>query len=636
FENKSNVWLEPNKTVSGATAYADLDNDGDLDLVVNNSNQDVSIYINQTNEKSSYLQLKFDYPAPNTNGTGTKVYAYHNGKLQFKELYTVRGFQASSQPIVHFGFGNIKTIDSLKIVWPNQSYQTLKNVSTNQKLVVSPKNTRPFDYNSLTSKTKPVFKKVPDNLGIHFAHEEDNYSSFNRQKLIPYQISDRGPATAIGDLNNDGKDDIYFGGSKFKPSIVFFQLDTAFVKNDIKTFSRDSIVEDVVALIKDFSANGQNDILVGTGGADFYNNHEPLLDLYYTQVNGAFLKHELPEYFENASVIKAHDFDNDGDLDVFIGNNAVSNDFGNMPNSYLLENQEGKFSIIENQPFQKTGMITDAIWQDYNKDGDTDLILVGEWMAPKFFKNTNGKFSEENIIASQLNGLWQRIIAFDMDKDGDTDYLLGNWGTNTKFKATDEHPLKMYYSDFDGNGSGETIVCNYTNGDYYPILGLDELGSQIVSLRKKFTNYKSFAGKPIEDILEPSVLEKTTVLEVQTLSSGYLKNENNSFTFIPFKNELQVSPISAFLKYDFDGNGKEEVLAAGNYFGVQPFHGRFDSFPGALIYDEQHIDLGNTIGLDFSQKAIKHLNIITLNGESFLLTTANNDTAQVYELLNKN
>ena len=633
FEDKSDEWLESNKTVSGATALADLDNDGDLDLVVNNSHQDVSLYINQTNEKSSYLQLKFDYPAPNTFGIGTKVYAYHNGKLQFKELYTVRGFQASSQPIVHFGFGEIKRIDSLKILWPNQSYQILKNVALNQKFIISPENTKPFDYSSSASKTKVIFKKVPDNLGINFTHEEDNYSSFNRHKLIPYQISDRGPATAIGDLNNDGKADVYFGGSKFKPSTVFFQTDTSFIQNEIKIFSKDSIVEDVVAIIEDFDTNGQNDVLVGTGGADFYNKHEPLLDAYYTQTNGNFSKQELPEYFENAAVIKAHDFDKDGDLDVFIGNNAVSNDFGNMPNSYLLENKDGKFSIIENQPFQNIGMITDALWEDYNNDGFTDLILVGEWMAPKFFKNTDGNFSKDKIISSQLNGLWQQIIAFDIDKDGDTDYLLGNWGTNSKFKASEEHPLKMYYGDFDDNGSTETIVCNYKNGNYYPILGLDELAGQIVSLRKKFTDYKSFAGKPIEDILEPSVLKKAIVFEVHTLASGYLKNENNAFRFVPFKNELQVSPISAFLKYDFNGNGTEEVLAAGNYFGVQPYHGRFDSFPGALIYDETHIDLGNTVGLDFSQKAIKKLNIITFNKKPYLLTTINNDTAQVYQLM---
>ena len=633
FEDKSSTWLDDKKGISGATAMGDLDNDGDLDLVVNNINEEVSVYVNQTDENASYLQLEFKYPKPNTFGIGTKVYAYYQGTLQYKELYTVRGFQASSEPMVHFGFGDILKIDSLKIIWPNKTEQVINDIALNQRLVISPEDTKPFKYSSMVSKTKAVFKKVDDNLGINFTHEEDNYIDFNRQKLIPYQVSDRGPATAIGDLNNDGKKDVYFGGSKFESSRIFIQTDSMFVEKEIETFAKDNRNEDVVALIADFDNDAKNDLIIGTGGADFYNKSTPLLDTYYTQIDTGFIKQELPKYFENASVIKANDYDSDGDLDVFIGNNAVSNDFGKTPNSYILKNESGKFSILKNQPFQNIGMVTDAIWEDYDADGFTDLILVGEWMSPKFFKNTNGSFIEEKLIDSKLNGLWQQIMPFDIDKDGDTDYLLGNWGTNNKFKASKDYPLKMYYADFDGNGSTETIVCNYKNGNYYPVLGLDELASQIVSLKKKFTTYKSFAGKPIEDIFEKSVLQNATVLEVHTLASGYLKNENNKFEFIPFKNELQVSPISAFLKYDFNGDKNQEVLAAGNYFGVIPFHGRFDSFPGALIYNETHIDLGSTIGLDFSQKAIKKLNIITLKGTSYLLTTINNGSAQVYKLI---
>ena len=227
----------------------------------------------------------------------------------------------------------------------------------------------------------------------------------------------------------------------------------------------------------------------------------------------------------------------------------------------------------------------------------------------------------------------QQIIPFDIDKDGDMDYLLGNWGRNSKFKASKEHPLRMYYADFDGNGSTETILCNYKNGDYYPLLGLDQLASQIVSLRKKFTTYKSMAGKSIDEIFQKSILNKATILEVHTLASGYLKNENNRFEFVPFINELQVSPISSFLEYDFNFDGENEILAAGNYFGVTPFHGRFDSFPGALIIDEEQVILGNKIGLDFSLKAVKKLDIIKVNNKPYVLATINNDKAQVYQLM---
>ena len=633
FEDKSGEWISNKKGVSGATALGDLDNDGDLDLVVSNINENVSLYINQTNEKANYLQLKFNYPSPNTFGIGTKVYSYHKGELQFKELYTVRGFQSSSEPMVHFGYGQVQQIDSITIVWPNKTYQTLKNIAVNQNLLISPENTKPYDDVSFYKKEFPLFKKSTNTLGVKFTHVEDNYTDFNRQKLIPYQTSDRGPAVAVGDLNNDGKDDIYFGGSKFNSAKIFVQKDGSFEEEKIEVIANDSINEDITALILDLNNDQKNDLIVGTGGSDFYNKMTPLLDVYYSQGDVNFEKQDLTSYFENAAVMKSADYDHDGDLDIFVGNNMVSNDFGAIPNSYILKNNNGNFSILENQPFQNSGMITDAIWEDYDSDGFIDLILVGEWMSPKFFKNIKGNFVEENLIKPKLTGLWQQITPFDIDKDGDVDYLLGNWGKNSKFKASKEHPLRMYYSDFDGNGSTETILSNFKDGAYYPLLGLDELASQIVSLRKKFTNYKSFAGKSIDAIFEKSVLKKAHIFEVNTLASGYLKNDNNIFTFVPFKNELQVSPISAFLQYDFDADGVNEVLAAGNYFGVSPYHGRFDSFPGALIFNEENIILGNKIGLDFSQKAVKKLNSIKVKNKLYLLATINNDSVQVYQLI---
>jgi hypothetical protein len=634
FEDKSGQWITNDVSVSGATAMGDLDNDGDMDLVVNNINASVLVYENTINEKANYLKIKFNYVNPNVFGIGAKVFSYSNGKIQYKELYTVRGFQSSSEPMIHFGYGNEKEIDSVKIIWPNKTYQTIKNIATNQTLVVSPKNTKPFDYRSFKSKYKPLFKQVENNLGIDFTHKEDRYIDFNRQKLIPYQVSDRGPATAIGDLNNDGLEDVFFGGSKHIPSKIFLNSITGFTETKIAAIANDSIKEDVAALIADFNNDSKNDLIIGSGGADFYSKMKPLLDSYYVQNDAGFVASNLPDYFENASVVKANDFDKDGDLDVFIGNNAVSNDFGNIPNSYILKNDRGDFSILENKSLQKAGMITDAIWDDFNNDGATDLIVIGEWMAPKFFKNENGKFIEEQVINGELNGLWQSITAFDIDNDGDKDYLLGNWGTNTKFKASQKFPMKMYYSDFDSNGSTETIVCIEKEGKYYPLLNFDDLSSQIVSLKKKFLSYKDFAGKPIEVVFEDKILDKASVLLVQELHSGYLRNDNGKFSFIPFKNELQVSPITCFLKYDFEKDGKEEVLVGGNYFGVTPFHGRFDSFPGALIKSENDFILGNKLGLHLSNKASKHLNILTQNNKVYLLVTMNNNSAQVYEITN--
>ncbi|MCB0375266.1 MAG: VCBS repeat-containing protein, partial [Sinomicrobium sp.] len=455
----------------------------------------------------------------------------------------------------------------------------------------------------------------------------------NRQKLIPYQISDRGPATAVGDLNGDGKTDIFFGGSKRKPAAIFIQSDSAYTEKYSAAIASDSIKEDVAAAIADFNNDGKNDLFVGSGGGDFYNKMKPLLDSYYLQRDSVFIPETLPEYFENASVVRSNDMDNDGDPDLFVGSHAVSNDFGKIPTSYLLKNDGGRFSAVPNEAVQQAGMITDAVWDDFDNDGVKDLIVVGEWMPPRFFKNTNGTLTEAAVTAEKLNGLWQSILPFDIDSDGDTDYLLGNWGTNTKFSAAATAPMKMYYADFDANGSTETVVCTQRNGNYYPLAGLDELAGQMVSLRKKFTAYKDFAGKTVAEIFGKDALDKAALLEVHVLQSGYLKNNNGRFSFVPFQNELQTAPITAFVAYDFDKDGRDEALAAGNYFGVTPFHGRFDAFPGALIKNEKTVILGNRLGLDFAGKAIRHLNIITLKGDPYLLATLNNDKAQVYQLI---
>jgi hypothetical protein len=633
YKDMSGIWTMKDTLISGATAMADLDNDGDLDLIANTLNSPAALYINKTDNKANYLKLRFNYAAKNKFGIGTKAIAYVNGKLQYRELYTVRGFQASSEPIIHFGLGKYSTVDSLKIVWPDRTFQVLKEVATNQTLVVSPENTMPFKYSSLTTSSKKVFHKVAGNLGIDFTHVEDNYLDINRQKLIPYQISDRGPALAIGDLNNDGKKDVFFGGSKYIPSRIFLQGDTTYLEKRIANIANDSIKEDITAVIADFNNDKMEDLFIGAGGGDFYNEMPPLRDSYYLQDSNGFGTGVLPEYFENAAVIRESDFDNDGDLDLFVGNNATTNDFGNIPNSYLLRNDHGKFSLVENGELQKVGMVTDAVWTDFDNDGILDLIVVGEWMSPKFFKNDNqGQLKETMPLDRSYNGLWECIIPFDIDKDGDLDYLLGNWGDNTKFKASYKYPMKMFYSDFDTNGSTETIVVTAKNGKYYPLEGLDELSAQMVGLRKKFLTYKEFAGKPIEEIFDENSLGNGSVFEVNTLESGYLENTGGKYAFVPFKSQLQVAPIRAFLEYDFDNDGNTEILAAGNYFGVKPYHGRLDSFSGALIKNKNDVILGNKLGLELELKSVRHLKIIELQGSSYLLVTYNNDRAQVYSM----
>lgn len=633
FKDQSARWITTDTLVSGATAYGDLDNDGDLDIVTNNINRPASIYVNKTNTKAHYLKLKLKGPGKNTLGIGTKVYSYHKGILQYKELYTARGFQASSEPMVHFGYGDHTLVDSIRIIWPNRQTQLLRTISTDQTLTISPENTKPFEYSAKDKNSKQtLFTKTANNLGIDFTHKEDRYLDFNRQKLIPYQISDRGPATAVGDLNGDGKEDLFFGGSKFIGSQVYIQGDSAFAKAPQKYILQDSITEDVVATIADFNADGKNDLLLGTGGGDFYNQSKPLIDRLYTKADSSFVAQEMPELFGNAAVLAVHDYNDDGTLDVFVGNQAITNDFGSFPSSYLLKNTNGLLTKDSNNDLGTPGMVTDAIWDDFNGDGVKDLIVVGEWMAPVFYANIKGKLKQTKVGVEDYSGLWQSILPFDIDKDGDMDYLLGNWGENSKFTASEKAPMRMYKDDFDGNGQSETIVTTAKNGKYYPLQGLGELSSQLVSLNKKYATYGDFAGQEIEQILTADQLKRASILEVNLLKSGYLKNENGQFSFVPFDAFMQVAPILTFCTFDFDGDGVEEVLSAGNYFGVKPFHGRLDSFSGALIKDAQTMIPAHELGLDFAQKSIRHLNIIRLNNKNYLLATFNNRAAEVYSL----
>jgi hypothetical protein len=630
FNNKSSVWIENDSIISNGSAYADLDNDGDLDLVTNNLNSIASLLINKTNEKANYLKVKLKFGGKNTFGIGTKVITYVKGKMQFKELQTTRGFQSSSEPMLHFGYGKTAKIDSLLVIWPDKTYQTLKNIKNNQTLTIQPNiNRNAFDYKKLHPAEKPVFKKVENNLGINFAHQENDFIDFIVQKLIPYQHSDRGPATAVGDLNGDGKDDVFFGETKGKPSEIYIQNATGFTKKTYPELEKENLFEDTSALIGDFNSDKINDLFVVAGNGENAQNLENRL--YF---GNQFTKSKLPEMHGNGSVVKAFDYDKDGNTDLFIGNNSKSNRFGDKSDCYLLHNNKGVYTIVQTKTFEGIGMVTDAVFTDFNNDGKTDLIVIGEWMKPTFFANNKGVFTDvtTTIFPEKNNGLWQSIIPFDIDGDGDMDYLVGNWGMNSKFKASQEFPMKMYYDDFDANGTFETIVAIEKSGKYYTTMGLDELTEEFSGmLKKKFHTYKSFAGKTLEEIFDTKMLEKAKLYEVHNLKSGYLRNDKGKFVFVPFSNKMQVAPINCFVKSKFEGE-KEEVFAAGNYFGVTPYHSRFDGFAGALIKNANTVYLGNEIGIDFTQKAVRHLNIINFKGKNYLLATINNKKAELYEL----
>lgn len=633
FKNQSGNWIPNDSLISNGTAYADFDNDGDLDLVTNNTNSPATFYKNNTNSKANYLKLKFQYKKGNNFGIGTKVTSYHNGIKQYKQLFTSKGFQSSSEAVIHFGYGKAEIIDSIVTIWPDNTCQTLKNIKTNQTLILKPLENRfPVKYETLHKKTKPWFTKIDSIKGLHFTHTENNFIDVNKYLLIPYQISDRGPATAVGDINNDGKEDVFFGSSRNQPSQLFIQTEEGFVKKNDSIFEVHKITEDISAHICDFNNDGRNDLFIATGGAEFNGNSPHLMDkLYLNNINLNFTKSVLPEYFENASIIRPFDADNDGDLDIFVGNHTGNLHFGELPKSHMLINNKESFNL---KPIENLGMVTDAIVTDFNKDGQLDLIVVGEWMQPVFLQNNKGTFKDVtlNYIKETLNGLWQTIAVFDIDNDGDEDYVLGNFGLNSKFKASSKYPMKMYVSDFDKNNSVETIVAIEKDQKYFTLHGLDELSSQLTYLKKKYHTYKDFAGKTIEEIFGEK-LKNAQMFAVNELSSGYLENNNGSFTFKPFQDvSLQLAPIRAMLKFDFNSDGHDELLLAGNYFGLTPYHGKFDSFSGAILTDTGEIISANKIGVNFFDKAVKNLSILKFQDHNYLLVTINNDEIQLYQI----
>ncbi|NNM24025.1 MAG: VCBS repeat-containing protein [Flavobacteriaceae bacterium] len=631
FDNKSSSWIPQEKSVSSATAVGDLDGDGDLDLVTNNIDAPASLYVNQTNDGRSYLKVNFNYRKGNSFGIGTKAYVYQDGKVQLRELYPNRGWQATSDATLHFGLKEAAEIDSLVVVWPDGSYQSLPKVKTNQRLTLSPRNTKPYNFNK--SPIPRLFKKTKDNLGIDFVHTEDNHTDFNYQKLIPYEVSDRGPAIAIGDLNGDALDDVFLGGAKNQPASIYTQMGSKFIRSSTSLIDKDSLHETISTAYLGDAANSQFRLIVAHGGNTVSPSRMILQNKSYSETNGTISSRPSVETsLVNTSVIVPM-FEtavaSTNPNPIFVGNHSKPLDFGAIPPSYLVG--------IENEPLelQDLGMVTDAVWDDFDRDGTKELIVVGEWMVPKFFKMQNGTLNELDVLKDPVSGLWESIIPFDIDHDGDTDYLLGNWGLNTKFKASRQFPMKMYYADFDDNGTTETIVAIEKDGNYYPLLGLNELAEQLVFLRKKFPSFKEFAGKTMEQVFGPELLAKARIFEVNTLTSGFLRNTDNTFTFEAFNHHLQIAPILAFEKYDFEGLGKESILAGGNYFGIIPFHGRLDSFSGALIRSEDDIVPGNKLGLNMEHKSVRHLKVFEVDGKPYLIIVNNNAAAEIYEINRK-
>lgn len=594
FENVSLDWgfVPPfNNTV--AVAYVDLDKDGDLDLVLNNIDTMATIYRNTTREKGlgNYLQVKLKGKKKNTEGLGSKIEIKIGNKIQVVELERTRGFASSGDGISHFGLGAEKQIDELKVTWLGGASQKLKNIKGNQRLELN-------EENAVLSEVEPTIKNhtilsdVPPEKSLKFSHVENVYDDFFQERLIPSKLSTNGPGMAVGDVNGDGLKDVFIGGPQgVTASIYIQQSDGRFINSPQARFAVDSMCEDQGAIFFDADGDGDVDLYVASGGNEESFEDPKLLQdrLYLNDGKGNFTKGSLPQILSSTSCVVAGDFDGDGDLDLFVGGRNVPGKYPNKPMSYLLINDHGTFIDVTEQlcgDLMYAGMITSALWTDYNADGRLDLIVVGEWMTPHLYENLGGTF--RNMTAgSGLDsalGWWNSINSGDFDNDGDIDYVVGNLGLNTRYKASDKFPIEMYCKDYDDNGSVDHIMTYYSDGIQYPARALNLLYNQMPGMNKKFPDYGKFALSEFSEIFSKQQIDSSACLKATIFENCTLENlGNGKFKIHILPKMAQVSPAFGSSVQDFDGDGNLDILMVNNFYGPDREMWRYDGGDGLML-----------------------------------------------------
>ena len=637
FTDNSDEWgTGKMKGYYNGSAYADLDNDGDLDLVINSIGSKATILKNNAPARQ-FLQITFKGDSLNKFGIGAKAYVFSGGKIQYQQMMPARGFQSSSDTKMHFGLDGITVVDSLLIIWPNQKSQLLKNVAAGKAIVVEQKNAQThFIHENYFKPAVPAFTKITEPIPANWKHVENDFVDFNVQYLIPHGQSSRGPKTAVADVNGDGLDDFYACGAKFQPGVMMIQqTNGTFLASDTAVFNPDAICEDVDAVFFDANGDGHKDLIVISGGNEPRQNAKSQEDrLYLNDGNGHFSKAKNPfsQQYENKSCVSVADVDKDGDMDMFIGNLASPTAFGLPQTSFLLINDgKGSFTYAgENKIALKAiGMVTTAVFTDINNDSWPDLAVTGEWMPVKIFLNKNGVFTTTEI--AQSTGLWQTIFATDVNGDGFTDLLAGNWGLNTKLAAGKNGPLKLYVKDFDKNGSIEQIMAYTIDGKEYTFLAKDELEKPLPVLKKAYVTYSEVAGKTV-DYMFYDLFKDYLELKAETLASAcFINDGKGNFKKVDLPAALQVAPIMAFA--DANPGQKGSYIAAGNFYGVIPYEGRYDALqPTVFSLDKQkmHFTIQSNIPSFYGEA--RDMKWVKVPGnKSILMIAVNNSAVQFYQ-----
>ena len=642
FTDVAAAWGLGQPGFSNGAAYVDLDNDGALDLVVNNIDAPASIYRNRARamNKRSYLTVQLEGEGRNTLGVGAKVVVVAGGTRQLVEQSPTRGFQSSVDPRLHFGIDSAARIDSLTVIWPDRRYQVLTDVTPNQLLVLSQHDASgKFDY-TRRAPAQPLFEDVTSRIATGYRHRENAFSDFEREPLMTSMLSTEGPALAVGDVNGDGLEDIYAGGAKWQPGeLLLQQPDGSFHQTSERVFAADSIAEDVDAAFFDANGDGRPDLYVVSGGNEFAGRSPALRDrLYINDGNGAFHRavDALPERFDNGSCVVPGDFDGDGDIDLFVGSRVVPLRYGLTPKSHLLENDgAGHFTDVTEQrsdALGEAGMVTSAAWIDYDHDGHLDLVVTGEWMPVRVFHQENGKFVDRTsaVGLAGSEGFWNTVTVADLNGDGRPDLVLGNLGLNSYMKASPKEPARLYVDDFGSNGSLEQILTFYKNGVSYPVAGRDELVRLLPMLRSRYPRYADFGAGKLEDILPAASLSRATVREVHELRTSVALNKGDgTFELRALPTEAQFAPVYGAIAQDFDGDGRTDLVLAGNLYGVTPILGRYDASYGLFLRGTGD---GRFSAVDMEESRlliegqVRHLRQLRAANGDRLIVAARNDT----------
>lgn len=613
FSNVTNIWGFTSPSFSNGAAYADLDNDGDMDVIVNNINDEAFLYENtasdEKEEANHFLSIKLDGDSLNRDGLGTWIELFYQGKLQAYEENPYRGYLSSIQKEPHFGLGNITTLDSVVVKWPDLKKQVLKNVKSDQVLVLNIKNA-----NEQYSWDQPVFAPgvlltdITDSLHLQYSHKQKDFSDFNIQKLLPHKFTEYGPALAAGDVNGDSLEDIVVGGNSVEGAAIFFQQASGmFVKkllpkDNLKPNSTFQSIDMGITLF-DADGDGDLDLYIASGGYEAPENSEAYKDKFYINKGNANFTIDtsaFPQNFASKSCVRAADFDHDGDLDIFIAGRVDPWQYPKPVSSFIYRNDSKngvvKFTDVTNTiapSLNNIGMVCDAVWTDFDNDGWQDLVLTGEWTPIKFLKNDKGVFkdiSDGSGINNRL-GWWTSIVPGDFDNDGDIDFIAGNLGQNSFYKASDKYPVKIYAKDFDNNGSYDAIPTTFlpasqtdTIKKEFPVHTRDDLIKQMVGMRAKYKNYKSYAMVPFSEMFSRDEMKDALALTANNFNNSYIKNEGDGkFTVSALPSAAQYSCMNGMLAEDFDGDGNLDILINGNDYGTEVSAGRYDACNGVFL-----------------------------------------------------